>query len=73
MKRYGRYAEDADDAITAMYIGSLNGDDATRILRMSDDEIQEIEDQIKDEEGGENGDPETDGMFATNEPSEGEK
>ena len=43
------------------------------ILRMSDDEIQEIEDQIKDEEGGENGDPDTDGMFATNEPSEGEK
>ena len=57
------------------YVGTYFSKEYVRknILRMSDDEIQEIEDQIKDEEGGENGDPETDGMFATNEPSEGEK
>ena len=57
------------------YVGTYFSKEYVRkhILRMSDDEIQEIEDQIKDEGGGENGDPETDGMFATNEPSEGEK
>ena len=57
------------------YVGTYFSKEYVRkhILRMSDDEIQEIEDQIKDEEGGENGDPDTDGMFATNEPSEGEK
>ena len=56
------------------YVGTYFSKEYVRkhILRMSDDEIQEIEDQIKDEEGGENGDPDTDGMFATNEPSEGE-
>ena len=57
------------------YVGTYFSKEYVRkhILRMNDDEIQEIEDQIKDEEGGENGDPDTDGMFATNEPSEGEK
>ncbi|RPG75103.1 MAG: portal protein [Euryarchaeota archaeon TMED85] len=57
------------------YVGTYFSKEYVRkhILRMSDDEIQEIEDQIKDEEGGENGDTDTDGMFATNEPSEGEK
>jgi hypothetical protein len=42
------------------------------ILRMSDEDIQEIEDQIKDEEGGEMGSPE-DGMFAQNDPTKGDK
>ena len=42
------------------------------ILRMSDEDIQEIEDQIKDEEGGEMGAPD-DGMFAQNDPTKGDK
>jgi hypothetical protein len=42
------------------------------ILRMSDEDIQEIEDQIKDEEGGEMGAPD-DGMFAQNDPEKGDK
>ena len=42
------------------------------ILRMSDDEIEEIDNQIKDEEGGEmTGDD--DGMFAHNDPKKGDK
>ena len=42
------------------------------ILRMSDEDIQEIEDQIKDEEGGEMGATD-DGMFAQNDPTKGDK
>jgi hypothetical protein len=42
------------------------------ILRMSDEDIKEIEDQIKDEEGGEMGATD-DGMFAQNDPTKGDK
>jgi len=43
------------------------------VLRMNDEEIEEIENQIKDEEGGDMGAPEDDGMFAHNDPSKGDK
>jgi hypothetical protein len=43
-----------------------------QILRMSDEDIQEIDNQIKDEEGGEMGAPD-DGMFAQNDPNKGDK
>jgi len=42
------------------------------ILRMSDEEIEEIETQIGDEEGGEMG-GDDDGMFAHNDPNKGDK
>jgi len=42
------------------------------ILRMSDEEIQEIETQIGDEEGGEMG-GDDDGMYAYNDPNKGDK
>src|SRR5210317_442389 len=42
------------------------------ILRMNDEQIEEIENQIKDEEGGEMG-GDDDGMFAHNDPSKGDK
>jgi len=44
------------------------------ILRMSDEEIEEIDNQIKDESGGEMGaDGADDGMFAHNDPTQGDK
>ncbi len=43
------------------------------VLRMSDEEIEEIDKQIKDESGSEMGAPEDDGMFATNNPELGDK
>jgi len=42
------------------------------ILRMSDEEIEEIETQISDEEGGEMG-GDDDGMYAYNDPNKGDK
>ena len=42
------------------------------ILRMSDEEIEEIETQIGDEEGGEVG-GDDDGMYAYNDPNKGDK
>jgi hypothetical protein len=42
------------------------------ILRMSDEEIEEIETQIGDEEGGEMG-GDDDGMYAYNDPNKGDK
>jgi len=42
------------------------------ILRMSDEEIEEIETQIGDEEGGEMG-GDNDGMYAYNDPNKGDK
>ena len=41
------------------------------ILRMNEEEIEEIENQIKDEEGGEMG-GDDDGMFAHNDPNKGD-
>ncbi len=43
------------------------------VLRMTDEEIEEIDKQIKDESGSEMGAPEDDGMFATNNPELGDK
>jgi len=46
------------------------------ILRMTDEEIEEIDNQIKDESGGDMGaDPmgQDDGMFAQNDPKQGDK
>jgi len=43
------------------------------VLRMNDEEIEEIEQQIKDESGSEMGAPEDDGMFATNNPDLGDR
>ena len=43
-----------------------------QILRMSDEEIEEIDNQLKDEEGGEMG-GDDDGMFAHNNPNKGDK
>ncbi len=43
-----------------------------QILRMSDEEIEEIDNQLKDEEGGDMG-GEDDGMFAHNDPNKGDK
>ena len=42
------------------------------VLRMSDDEIEEIENQMKDEEGSDM-DGADDGMFATNNPDLGDR
>ena len=57
------------------YVGTYFSKEYVRknILRMTEHEIEEIEDQIKDEEGGEMGAPEDDGMFAHNDPSKGDK
>jgi len=57
------------------YVGTYFSKEYVRknILRMTEHEIQEIEDQMKDEEGGEMGAPEDDGMFAHNDPSKGDK
>ena len=43
------------------------------VLRMNDEEIEEIEQQIKDESGSEMGAPEDDGMFAPNNPDLGDR
>ena len=43
------------------------------VLLMNDEEIEEIEQQIKDESGSEMGAPEDDGMFATNNPDLGDR
>ena len=43
------------------------------VLRMNDEVIEEIEQQIKDESGSEMGAPEDDGMFATNNPDLGDR
>ena len=57
------------------YVGTYFSKEYVRkhVLRMTDDEIEEIEDQIKDEQGGEMGAPEDDGMFAHNDPTQGDK
>ena len=56
------------------YVGQYFSKEYVRkhVLRMSDEEIEEIENQIKDESGGEDmgGD---DGMFAHNDPTKGDK
>ena len=44
-----------------------------QVLRLSDEEIEEMDSQIKDESGSEMGAPEDDGMFATNNPELGDK
>ena len=56
------------------YVGTYYSKEYVRkhILRMNDDTIEEIENQIKDEEGGEMG-GDDDGMFAHNDPSKGDK
>ena len=57
------------------YVGTYFSKEYVRknVLRMNDEEIQEIENQMKDEEGGDMGGPEDDGMFAHNDPSKGDK
>ena len=57
------------------YVGTYFSKEYVRknVLRMNDEEIQDIENQIKDEEGGDMGAPEDDGMFAHNDPSKGDK
>jgi len=56
------------------YVGTYYSKEYVRkhILRMNDDTIEEIENQIKDEEGGEMG-GDDDGMFAHNDPTQGDK
>ena len=57
------------------YVGTYFSKEYVRknVLRMNDEEIQDIENQMKDEEGGDMGAPEDDGMFAHNDPSKGDK
>ena len=57
------------------YVGTYFSKEYVRknVLRMNDEEIQDIENQIKDEEGGDMGGPEDDGMFATNNPNLGDR
>ena len=58
------------------YVGTYFSKEYVRkqVLRMSDDEIEEVETQIKDEAGGEmDGQGADDGMFATNNPDLGDK
>ena len=57
------------------YVGTYFSKEYVRknVLRMNDEEIEEIENQMKDEEGGDMGGPEDDGMFAHNDPSKGDK
>jgi hypothetical protein len=57
------------------YVGTYFSKEYVRknVLRMNDEEIEDIENQIKDEEGGDMGGPEDDGMFAHNDPSKGDK
>mgnify|MGYP001248828807 FL=1 len=56
------------------YVGTYFSKEYVRknVLRMNDEEIEEIENQMKDEEGGEMG-GDDDGMFAHNDPSKGDK
>ena len=56
------------------YVGTYYSKEYVKkhILRMSDEDIQEIENQIKDEEGGDMG-GDDDGMFAHNDPNKGDK
>ena len=57
------------------YVGTYFSKEYVRknVLRMSDEEIEEIENQIKDESGSDMGAPEDDGMFATNDPKLGDR
>ena len=58
------------------YVGTYFSKEYVRknILRMTEHEIDEIENQIKDEQGGDMGDMSSDdGMFAHNDPKEGDK
>ncbi|MEK9700170.1 MAG: portal protein, partial [Candidatus Poseidoniales archaeon] len=60
------------------YVGTYFSKEYVRkhVLRMTDDEIEEIEDQIKDEQGGDMVDDpmgQDDGMFAQNDPNQGDK
>ena len=58
------------------YVGTYFSKEYVRkqVLRMSDEEIEEVETQIKDEAGGEmDGQGADDGMFATNNPDLGDK
>ena len=56
------------------YVGTYFSKEYVRknVLRMNDEEIEEVENQIKDEEGGEMG-GDDDGMFAHNDPTQGDK
>ena len=56
------------------YVGQYFSKEYVRkhVLRMSDEEIEEIENQIKDEGGGDMG-GDDDGMFAHNDPTKGDK
>ena len=57
------------------YVGTYFSKEYVRknVLRMNDEEIEEIEQQMKDESGSEMGAPEDDGMFATNNPNLGDR
>ena len=57
------------------YVGTYFSKEYVRknVLRMNDEEIEEIEKQMKDESGSEMGAPEDDGMFATNNPELGDR
>jgi len=57
------------------YVGTYFSKEYVRknVLRMSDEEIEEIENQIKDESGSDMGAPEDDGMFAANDPKLGDR
>jgi|TARA_B110000503_G_scaffold106294_1_gene158705 hypothetical protein len=58
------------------YVGTYFSKEYVRkkVLRMSDDEIQEVEDQIKNEgDESEDGSDSEDGMFAQNDPNKGDK
>jgi hypothetical protein len=57
------------------YVGTYFSKEYVRknVLRMSDEEIEEIENQIKDESGSEMDAPGDDGMFAHNDPKQGDK
>ena len=57
------------------YVGTYFSKEYVRknVLRMSDEEIEEIENKIKDESGSEMGAPGDDGMFAHNDPKQGDK
>ena len=56
------------------YVGTYFSKEYVRknVLRMNDEEIEEVENQMKDEEGGEMG-GDDDGMFATNDPKLGDR
>ncbi len=56
------------------YVGTYFSKEYVRknVLRMNDEEIEEVENQMKDEEGGEMG-GDDDGMFAHNDPTQGDK